>query len=263
MVSRVALVRTDMGVSVAYQHALDLIGGISDLNVENRPVTIKLGIFDERNLNYPTVKVVKTVTESFIRSNQIFLVESDNYQGKAEARLQVWKNVFSGRVVPYSLSNDPDTRIASICGEKIPFSMILFKPNVFVSLHVLREGIAGSIFKNLLGLVPDIKKDRFHDMLGLALVDMAEAIGWIDLAIIDGTYSYMGEWKEGEPLDRIRRNLLIVGRDPVAVETVGSIVTGGDPYLIPAIVEAKKRNMGESDINRIEVVGESIENVTL
>jgi len=261
MVSKVALVKTDRGVSMAYRRALDLIGGIDDLNAEDGEVTIKVGVYDPRNLNYPTVPVVRAVVNSFTRSHRILLAESDNHMGKALERLQVWREVFSDRVVPLDLSHDPDVCEALVCGEKIRFSHVLFKPNILVSLHVLRRGTAGSVFKNLLGLVPDMRKERFHDKLGIALVDMAEAVGGVDLAVIDGTYVYGSEWREGEPLNRERRDLLVVGRDPVAVETVGSILAGEEPLSIPPIAVAKDRRLGEADINRIEVLGESMENL--
>ncbi len=100
MVSRVALVKTDKGLSKAYRHALNLIGDIDDLNVEDRDVTIKVGIFDPRNLNYPTIQAVRAVVNAFTRSKNIFLVESDSSQGKALDRLQVWEEVFS---IPFIL----------------------------------------------------------------------------------------------------------------------------------------------------------------
>jgi len=261
MVSKVALVKTDKGVSEAYRHALDLIGGIEDLNVEDRDVAIKVGIYDQRNLNYTTTETLRAVTDSFTRPRRIFLAESDNHQGKALDKLQVWRNVLSDRVIPFDLSHDTSTLAVSICGEKIKLSHVLFKPNVFVSLHVLRKGTAGSVFKNLLGLVPDTRKERFHDKLGAALVDMAEAVGGIDLAVIDGTYVYGSQWKEGEPLSRERRNVLVVGRDAVAVDAIGSTLAGEDPLSIPAIAVAKERRLGEADISRIEVLGESIREV--
>jgi uncharacterized protein (DUF362 family) len=161
-------------------------------------------------------------------------------------------------VIPFDLSNDPKLRSVYVCGEKISFSHVLFKPNILVSLHILRRGAMGSVFKNLLGIIPDTRKERFHDKLGVALVDIAEAIGWIDLAVIDGTYIYEAQWKEGKPLDRERRDLLLVGRDPVAVEVVGSILAGDDPFSNHSIKEAKKRNLGEVDIDKIEVLGESV-----
>jgi uncharacterized protein (DUF362 family) len=221
-------------------------------------VTVKVGIYDKRNLNYPTVPVVKAVVDSFSYSKRVLIVESDNHNGKALERLQEWKEVFSKRVMPFSLSNDPETREITVCGEKIRFSSSLFKPNFLVSLHVLRKGKAGCIFKNLLGLIPDTRKERFHDNLGVALIEMAEAVGWLDLAVIDGTYIYGSEWKEGVPLERERRDLLIVGRDPVAVETVGSLLAEEDPLSIPALALAREKKLGETNINQIKILGEDL-----
>jgi len=258
MVPKVALVKTNRGAAEAYQRALKLIGKTDFLDAQN--VTVKVGIYDKRNLNYPTVPVVKAVVDSFAHSKRILIVESNNHNGKALDRLQEWKEVFSDRVMPFSLSNDPETREVTICGEKIRFSSSLFKPNFLVSLHVLRKGKAGCIFKNLLGLIPDIGKERFHDNLGVALIEMAEAVGWLDLAVIDGTYIYGSEWKEGVPMERERRNLLVIGRDPLAVEKVGSLLAEEDPLSIPALAVANERKLGETDINRIQVVGEDLRN---
>jgi uncharacterized protein (DUF362 family) len=256
MVAKVALVRTNQGVTVAYKNALRLLGGLQDLMVDR--VTIKVGIFDKRNCNYPTVQVVQTVVDAFARSKQILVVESDNYSGKALERLAIWHSVFSERVVPFSLSDDEHTERRIVCGEPIEFAHVLFKPYVRVSLHVLRKNTAGVIFKNLLGLIPDIRKDRFHKKLGTALIDIAQAVGWIDLAVIDATYMYRGAWKEGVPLDKEERNLLVVGRDPVAVETIGCLIASQDPLTIPALVVAKERSLGETNVDYIEIVGESI-----
>jgi uncharacterized protein (DUF362 family) len=259
MSSKVALVRTDKGVSEAYAQALNLIGGLNTLNTPDRGVTIKVGIYDERNLNYPTPPVVQAVADEFTSVQRVRLVESDNHHGTALERLQVWKSLFSERVVPFNLSTDPQVREGVVCGELIRFSHVLCKPNVLVSLHAARKGTAGSILKNLLGCIPDTRKERFHEKLDVALIDIAEAVDWIDLAVIDGTYVYGSEWKDGKPLQREQRNFLLVGRDPVAVEAVGSLLVGGTPLKIPSLAVAKQRGLGETDIEKIEVIGEPLE----
>jgi len=261
MVARVAVVKTVGSVKQAYEDALEMIGGVGDLTSKSSLVAIKVGIYDPRNLNYPATAVVRAVVESFPLSHRILLAESDNHEGKALERLQCWSECFSDRVIPFDLSSDPNTREVQVCGEKLAFSHVLFKPNFFVSLHVLRKGTAGCIFKNLLGLVPDIRKERFHAKIGEALVDMTQAIGGIDLAVIDGTYCYGSMWSEGEPLDRERRDLLVVGRDPVAVETIGCVLAGQDPLSVPQIVTAKQRKLGETDPTLIEILGESIKDL--
>ena len=249
----VAVVKTGSGAQHAMISALSLIGGIED---HPETVTIKVGIFDERNRNYPAVPVVKAFINCLTQAQRIWLVESDNYMGSALDRLQVWRDVFNEQVAPFSLSNDPKMLYHQVNGERTGLSHVLFKPNWLVSIHALRQGQAGCIFKNLLGLIPDIKKDRFHDTLGPTLIDIAQAVGWIDLAVIDATYTYSGTWKEGIPLHQDRTNLLVMGRDPVAVETVGCHLIHEDPLKIPALAEAKQRQLGETDITRIHVVGQ-------
>ena len=110
----------------------------------------------------------------------------------------------------------------------------------------------------MLGLVQYIMKERFHRNLRTALLDISEAVDGIDFAAIDGTFSYGDEWKEGEPVHRERGNLIVVRRDPVAVDAVGSLLTEPNLLDIPAIVEAENRGKGQSDISMIEIVEENL-----
>lgn len=264
MNSRVAIVKTDRGAK-PFQRALSLIGGIDDLNVKDRDVTIKIGVFDPRALNYPTVEVTENIVDALDCARQIYLAESDNYCGPALERLQIWRKVFTERVLPFDLSQDEDVRKANIIGEELNLSHILYEPHVRVSFHAFRgmrgsgETLYGSVLKNLLGIVPEIKKDRFHDRLSVALVDLLEAIGGLDLAVLDATYTYYGKFEEGRPMNRIRTNLIVVGRDAIAVDAVGFALVGKNPLDIASMVEATNRGLGQADLNKIEIVGEPIE----
>jgi len=85
--------------------------------------------------------------------------------------------------------------------------------------------------KNLLGLIPERKKARFHKKLVPVLLDAYERIGGIDLAVIDATRTYSGpNARKG-----IDTNVLIVGRDAVAVEAVGATLVGLKPEKMPVI----------------------------
>lgn len=160
--------------------------------------------------------------------------------------------------MPFNLSEDTDTKQVKVADEKIGLSHILFKPNVFVSTHVLRVYERGSILKNLLGLIPDRKKVRFHKKLDATLLDMCEAIGGIDLAVLDGTYMNSGVSPSSE---RINTNVLLVGRDAVAVEAVGAAFVGLKPEKMSIIQEAVNRGLGEGDLEKIEVLGGSFESL--
>ena len=260
MTSKVAIVKFDGDVQKSFSRALRLVGNIDDLNTQGRPVVIKVGVFDHKEKTHSTVSMVNAIVNSFNRAPQIFLAESDNYKGTGTERLQIWRKLFTKRVVPFNLSDDTDTRTVNIADEKIGFSHILSKPNVFVSTHVLRGYEKGSILKNLLGLIPDAKKARFHKKLETALLDAYEAIGRIDLAVLDGTYTYHGTGAVASAL-RTKTNPLLVGRDAVAVEAVGAAIVGLKPEKMPLIQEAMKRGLGEGDIKNIEVLGTSFGNL--
>jgi len=257
MVSKVALVESNGDVQGAFKRALKLIGEIDDLNTAERSVVVKLGVFDHKKKQHTTVGVVNAIINSFSLAPQIFLAESDNYKGTGKERLQIWKQLFTERVVPFNLSDDTETREVKIADEKIGLSHILFKPNVFVRTHALRRYEKGTILKNLLGLIPDRKKVRFHKKLEATLLDAYEAIGGIDLAVLDGTYTYSGPTSDKQT----NTNILLVGRDAVAVEAVGATLVDLNPKKMPVIQEAVKRGLGEGDLHKIEVLGNPIESL--
>jgi uncharacterized protein (DUF362 family) len=227
-----------------------MIGGLNDLNTAKRRVTIKVGVFTTKRPHHSSVDVVRAIINAFSKSPEILVAESDNYEGSGSERLQIWKELFSDKVIPFNLSEDTETRRFRIGGEDLQLSHVLFKPNVFVSTHVLRTFDRGSILKNLFGLVPDRKKSRFHKILPVVLADLYEAIGGIDLAVMDGTnlwHAWTGP--------TTRMNTVLVGRDAVAVETVGATLAGLDPEKMPVIQEFARRGLGETKIENIEVLG--------
>lgn len=249
--TKVALLRTTENGTVNLSSALKLIGGISDLNSPKRQVTVKVGVFTTKRSHHTSVPVTRAIVEAFDRAPKIFLAESDNYQGKGSERLQIWKELFTDRVMPFNLSEDTETRQFQIGNEKLRLSHVLFKPNVLVSTHVLRNFDRGSVLKNLFGLVPDAKKSRFHKALPTVLADLYEATGGIDLAIIDGTnlwHAWTGP--------TTRTNIILVGRDAVAIETVGAALAGLNPQKMPVLQEFAKRSLGETDIDNIQILGE-------
>jgi uncharacterized protein (DUF362 family) len=264
MPSKVAIVEFNEDVKGSFEQALKLIGSMDDLNTTERSVVIKVGVFDHKAETHSTVGVVNAIINGFNKAPKIFLAESDNYRGKGLERLQIWKELFTERVVPFNLSDDTDTRKVKIADEEIGLSHVLFKPNVFVSTHILRTFERGSILKNLLGLIPDPKKARFHKKLDTVLLDAYEATGGIDLAVLDGTYTYRGAGAmphagPDSARYRIKTNTLIVGRDAVAVETVGATLVGMNPDKMPVIQEAIKRDLGEGRLEKIEILGTPIE----
>jgi uncharacterized protein (DUF362 family) len=228
------------------------MGGIADLNTTERSVVIKVGVYDHKKKNHPTTDVVSAITKAFNKSPRILVVESDNYKGTGSERLKPWNDIFNERVGPFNLSEDKNTKGVDIADERIPLSHVLFKPNVLISAHIPRNYYRGSILKNLLGLIPDPKKVRFHAKMGRTLIDLYEAVGGIDLAIMDGTYAYPSATSD----KGVKADFMLVGRDAIAVETVGATLVGVNPKKIDSIQEGVRRGLGEGDIDRIDLVGD-------
>jgi len=257
MTPTVAVVDND-----SFTKALDLIEGINDLNTPERKVVIKVGIYNPQTGICTTVNTLNSIINSFDKATEVRVVESDSGAGPGLKRLEIWRDCYNDRVVPFNLSDDKDTKAVEIAGESVPLSHILFEPNTFISTHVPRryedagdEDLMniGSIIKNLLGLIPDTKKYRFHEQLPTALLDIYEAIGGIDLAVLDGTHAFLG-WKKKK--STVSPRVLLVGKDAFAVEAVGAYLVGFDPTEMPVLQEARNRGLGEIDIDKINVIGD-------
>ncbi|MHA2271890.1 MAG: DUF362 domain-containing protein [Candidatus Hodarchaeales archaeon] len=256
--STVAIVPND-----SFAEALALLEGIQDLNTHEKKVVVKVGIYNPETGICTTVDTLNAIIHAFDKTPTIRVAESDSGAGPGLKRLEVWNDCYNDHVSPFNLSDDQETKPVEVAGESVPLSHILFEPNTFISTHVPRryedtgdEDLMnlGSIIKNLLGLIPDTKKYRFHEQLPTALLDMYEAIGGIDFAVLDGTQVFLG--RETKRVS-IFPKVLVVGRDAFAVEAVGAHLVGFDPTEMPVLQEAQKRGLGEIDLEKIKIIGDT------
>jgi uncharacterized protein (DUF362 family) len=246
----------------AVKTACDLVGGIGDIDVPDREVVIKVGVFYPESGWYSTVDTVDGITRAFKRAPKKYLVETDNYQGTATERLKVWESVFSDTVIPVNLSEETETIPVPVPNPikevSIDLAKLVLKPRVFVSTHVMRTYDRGSILKNLFGLPPTRKKVQYHksEIFFSLLTSLYEAIGGVDLAVLDATYfSKFFKGKGGQA----RTDFLFVGRDAVSVEAVGFHLAGINPLKTQLIQSFVARGLGIGDLDRIDIVGVSLD----
>lgn len=256
MTSKVAVVPIDGDYTKSLKKAIELIGGIDDLNLKKRNVAIKVGIFNPPSHHHSSVGMVDAIIKGFDKAPKIFIIESNNYRGKALDRLHVFKDLFDERVLPFNTSDDPDVKKFKIAGEEMGLSRLMLKPNVFVSTHVLRTFERGCILKNLFGCSPMVEKARFHknEIFPKLLADMYEAIGGIDLAVVDGTYLYHAASPR-----KVRADVILAGRDAVAVDSVVATLSGLKMEKLGFLREFAGRGLGEADTGNIEIVGMPLE----
>lgn len=113
--------------------------------------------------------------------------------------------------------------------------------------------------KNMKGLITDVQKKDFHKQ-GLieGVVDWNLTCTPV-LEIIDGTYGQQGL---GPIFGETKEMKLIMGsKDMVACETVAGLIMGYEPDEVMLTKAAHKRGLGEMDLEKIDVIGNQIDEV--
>jgi uncharacterized protein (DUF362 family) len=113
------------------------------------------------------------------------------------------------------------------------------------------------VLKNQFGCNPYPRKSVYHKRLNDAIVDLNAAFR-PNLVVVDGIVAmegYRGP-TDGVP---IRMNLLICGKDPVAVDYAIANIMGIDPATVPYLLEARRRGIGKSEF---EITGIGLNEVS-
>ncbi len=120
--------------------------------------------------------------------------------------------------------------------------------------------------KNMLGSIPGNGKKNVHliapkpTVFAKALVDIYQMVT-PHLIIMDAIVGMEGNGPNaGQPK---KVGLIIASKDSVAMDTVASTIIGFEPMAIPTIRFAHQRGLGNAELDTINVVGETIENVSV
>ena len=105
--------------------------------------------------------------------------------------------------------------------------------------------------KNLKGCIPDREKRRFHTM------GLHEPIAWLnkylktDLVIVDGIYGDLTFEEGGTP---VSMNRIMMGRDPVLIDSYAAKLIGYSKDDIQYICIAEEIGVGSANISRADIV---------
>jgi len=154
-----------------------------------------------------------------------------------------------------------------IANEQLSISKSLLECNFLISIGVLKThmdaGMTGSI-KNIFAAITNKAKRRRHDIdiLEEKLVDIVSTRK-PDLNIEDGIIGQEGIASGGVGWKKpVNMNLVVVGRDPVAVDATSARIMGYDPCRISHLAWAAERRLGTYKDNEIEIIGERLEDVS-
>lgn len=107
--------------------------------------------------------------------------------------------------------------------------------------------------KNLKGLLADSSKKRMHRRALFRGIPEIAAFFKPSLTILDGIYGQEGVGPVyGDPVEM---DLIIAGRDMVALDTIAGLIMGYSPEEVPVTSLAAEMGLGVADAGKIEIAG--------
>jgi uncharacterized protein (DUF362 family) len=260
--SKVSLVRASDDIEAAVRRSVNLIGGL-DLRGDEH-VIVKPNICNAKNPDGMVVtdyRIIKTILDLLRqRCDDVIVVESDNIAGSAESRL-----VGSGLMgllkewnVPFLNLSHGDYEEHTVAGCTLKLPKVLLETNYLVNLPKVKTCAHTKVtlgIKNLLGVVQQAKKSRYHKHLDEVLPYLARTVR-CDLTVVDGLTCMEGNGPlVGNP---VCMNVVLAGRNMVAVDAICCRLMGYDPAEIPHIANAARHGTGPIELDQIKLVGDDL-----
>jgi len=264
---KVSLVRVGDNVEEAVRKSVSLLGGLKIK--EDARVVVKPNVCftkNTQNMMITDPRVLESVLKMMNqKTKSILVVESDNISGTADERvkktgiLDVIEDC-GAEFLNLSIEEYEEHRVSDLT-VRIPKAVL--EADYLINVPKMKtcntENTVISIaMKNMFGVLADKKKIRFHERLVDVLLYINKTLPQ-DMIIVDGIVAMEGlgpVW--GTP---VQLNLVVSGFNPITVDAVCCNVMGINPYALEVLWKAYKSGSGEIDVNKIEILGEEIENV--
>lgn len=253
----------------ALKQAIDLIGGIEKFVNPKQKVLIKPNLLkaahpDQAVTTHPefvraVIRLVKKV------SCQIFVGDSPGGLTKIETIYEqcgITQVAHQERIELVKFD-----RVVNI-GD-IPFAKVKDEVDVIISLPKFKTHnltMITAAVKNMFGLVAGLHKVHCHKNAPNFKVfskEIARIFGLIKpgLNIVDSIVAMEGDGPaQGEPYNL---GLIVASSDAVAVDAVLSKIVGIKPQQVTSTEEAYRLGLGQVDLEKVEVFGESLEEVSV
>lgn len=197
-------------------------------------------------------------------TSDITVVESDNISGSAEKRVVesgLMERIEEWGVKFKNLTKD-EFEEHEVDGAQIRIPRTVLEADYLINLPKMKTcgpTLVTLSMKNLFGVLVRGKKKRLHKHLDHLLPYLSQVVRQ-DLIIVDGIICMEGN---GPTIGTSKRlDLVAVGTNPVEVDSVCTRIMGFDPGEVKHIVNASARGIGEMDIEKINLLGERLEDVS-
>jgi len=154
--------------------------------------------------------------------------------------------------------------------QRFEISRLAYEADAIINLPKLKTHgmtvLSGAV-KNLFGCIPGKRKVQWHfntgvnhDLFMMMLVELC-ALLRPRLTIMDAVVGMEGNGPgSGDPR---KIGVVLAGRDPVSIDTVSSVLVGVAPSRLPILRAAASMHFGETELERIRVLGEGLTNVAV
>jgi len=280
-VTSVSVVHVDDEVEEALEKGIGYLGGIEGIVPEGSKVLIKPNIV--RNQAPPDTSepvIVKAVVNVVRKQNSSTIWIADGSgEGNTTGNFQSLgffpvAEETGAEIVDLNHGDMVNLVVpGSVVFDSFTFNRIVAEADVLISVACMKthsQAVVTLGMKNLIGLAPgsihgfpkatlhDRAQEKGDNYLAGVIVDLCKA-RMIDLVIIDGRIGMEGEGPhEGTP---VQLDLLVIGTDPVATDSVASVIMGFDPEKVPSTELGQQEGLGTNDLHKIEVRGEKLEDV--
>lgn len=256
----VAITKAVGDIDTAVNEAVRLVGGLK-LKGDER-VVIKPNVCNSKN-PYGMVLTDFRIIEAIInlvkkRTDGVVVLESDNISGSAEKRMS--ESGLSGKLEEMgieflNLSKD-DAETHEVAGIKIKLPKTVLNADYFINLPKVKtcgHTLVTLSIKNLFGILQRARKNKLHRHLNEILPYLAKVIRQ-DLIVVDGITAMEGNG----PVIGSPRNLgvIVAGVNPLTVDALCCGMMGLSPGDVEHLARAYEMDLGEIDLDSIEVLGE-------
>ncbi len=262
-------IKNDNEIEKAVEHAIKLIGGINKFIKKGEKVLIKPNVCSEKKFTTGITthpKVIRAVVKQVLKAGAKPIVGESSIIGHSTMKsfeISGIKDALKGlkvKIIDLNTLKSRRVKIPNAIRKKeITVSEGAVKVDRIISIPVLKthmKTLVSLSLKNMKGIEYGREKTNNH-MAGLeeTIVDLNKRFK-PDLSIISGIIGHQGNGPtNGKP---IKANLIIAGRDPVAVDTVGTILMGFNPKKVKHIKLAAEQGLGTNDIHKIKILGTSL-----
>lgn len=147
--------------------------------------------------------------------------------------------------------------------KEVHLPKIVVEANAIISVPKMKTHDQAEVtlaLKNMKGVLPDAYKRKFHHIFGVfqSVADLMTVMKPA-FSIVDGIIAMNGLGPAfGDPIEL---DLIIAGKDAVAVDAVTAKIMGFEPQECGCVREAAESKIGIIDLDKIGVVGEPITKV--